>query len=137
MLLINDEILTSTRLDSVGLNNFLKSNAEIQNKLVPVYRIPTRNEISDINLNFKKLKNEHQERLKSPHSYKSCSVHCSSIHELKTNANEYLHEGTVGNIVEEYKIESTIDINIGKNAWTGFRNVCSWITIEEYLGMNN
>jgi hypothetical protein len=133
MLLINDEILTSTRLDSVDLYNFLKSNSKIQNKLAPVYRIPTHNEILDINSNYKKLKNEHHERLDSPHSFKGCSAYCSSIHELKTNADEYLHEGTVGNITEEYKMESKMNINSGKNPWTRFRNVCSWIAVEEYL----
>ena len=136
MLLINDEMLTSTHLDTVDLNTWLQSDAEIKKKLVPVYRIPTQKEVSFIQKNYKNLKNEYQEHLGSPHSHKSCSVYCSCIHELNSNADEYLHEGTVGNIVEEYKIESKIDINIGENAWTSFRNVCSWVTVAEFLQSN-
>jgi len=30
-------------------------------------------------------------------------------------------------------MESKMNINSGKNPWTGFRNVCSWIAVEEYL----
>lgn len=137
ILLINGEIISSTTLDSISLAELLKSTEEIQSKLVPNYSLPTQSQISFINANYKSLKNEFEDDFGAPHGEKTCSVYCSNIHDLNTNAVEYLLDGTVGNVPNEYKAIHTSTQNKKALNMTSFRNVCSWITVEEYLKKND
>ncbi|MCT4624462.1 MAG: formylglycine-generating enzyme family protein [Schleiferiaceae bacterium] len=130
MILVNQE---DTRIDNSNLDSILKIKGSSEH-LIPVYRLPKETEIVLIQDSYKSLKNEFNTSFGSPHGVKYCSKYCTVIHELESNANEYLEDGQMGMFPDAFGKEVQIyDKENEVNAWTGFRNMCSWVTVDEYL----
>ena len=138
MLLVKNGVVSSEELASKDLIPIIQNKPEVMQKLMPVYRVPGFIDYVGMkNASFEKYKNEFTEDLGSPHGLKSCSVNCSSIHELKSNAQEYVDKGIIGDVPEKYKTVQNKKENAGINAWTSFRNVCTWVPVEAYLKERN
>ena len=134
VLLIGSGFITSEQLDSIDISNFLeRPEVKEKIKMVPVYRLPTKVEFDEIltlyNFTF-------ETALVGMQSTDFSKKQREALAGLHSNANEIFTDTVIGNYPFAFP-ENFIILNRKAeiNAWTSFRNVCSWGTLEEYLEM--
>lgn len=134
VILLNDILLEIDSLDKMGSEKLkeLSEKVDFKNYYVPFYSLPKREDYK-IPKNKESYKDSEGERdlLKSPHGETDCSVFCSKVHGLNSNAFEYLKDRGVihsGDLIIQ---------SVNGNAQTSFRNVATWLPIDEYLATIN
>lgn len=155
LLLISEEAID--RIDTSLAENYfsverfyntLSQSDPLRKRLIPVYRLPKFSEHARLTAfeeanslkrnRFNGFTSEQLQEvfptLQENHGHSNKLRNCNRIHHINSNVLELYEDiiiGQLGSPIDSVRLNS--DYNREVNAWTGFRNVCEWITVNEYL----